>query len=278
MAKPEPKEFQAQLVYLTPILASLIITIFCALLLQNPSSQAVAVPVTPIPQNTPAGPYLNAVYLFALMAVGASGVYLLIKYRSRNVLNLLMGVAVTLAFLLLGFIYTVSVLAGAQYSTVVGAVVAVVVAVLGDLAVFRLGGKTSDFVIVVLGGALGAFFGAFLSISTVLLLLGVLSIYDTLAVYYGPIGKIASSGLEQIKGVSFAFKDIQMGLGDLVFYSLLAGSMLIRFGWIPCALSVAGIVVGSYLTFWMLERHGMFPGLPFPLTLGITLGLLGSIF
>jgi hypothetical protein len=35
--------------------------------------------------------------------------------------------------------------------------------------------------------------------------------------FIGPVGKIAESGLDQLSGLSYAFKDIQMGLGDLMF-------------------------------------------------------------
>jgi hypothetical protein len=68
-----------------------------------------------------------------------------------------------------------------------------------------------------------------------------------------------------------------MGLGDLVFYSLLTGKMLINFNLVTCLFSVAGILVGSYLTFLVLEKRDVFPGLPFPIALGIAFGLLASL-
>jgi hypothetical protein len=68
-----------------------------------------------------------------------------------------------------------------------------------------------------------------------------------------------------------------MGLGDLVFYSMLSGSMLFNFGLVSCIVSLVGILVGSFLTFLMLEKKGIFPGLPFPVLLGLVGGLLVSL-
>ena len=68
-----------------------------------------------------------------------------------------------------------------------------------------------------------------------------------------------------------------MCLGDLVFYSMLSGSMHLNFGWVPCLVSLIGILDGSFLTFLMLKKKGIFPGLPFPILLGLAGGLLASL-
>ena len=88
--------------------------------------------------------------------------------------------------------------------------------------------------------------------------------------------------MEQLQGLSFSFKDIQMGLGDLVFYSMLTGAMFFAsidsyaspLGILPCLISIVGIMAGSIITFFMLERRGIFPGLPFPIMLGLAGGLI----
>ena len=92
----------------------------------------------------------------------------------------------------------------------------------------------------------------------------------------GPVGKIAeSSGLDELQGLSFSFKDIQMGLGDLVFYSMLIGVIFFNFTSIlPTIVAIIGILAGSIITFFMLERKGIFPGLPFPILLGLAGGLI----
>ena len=82
-----------------------------------------------------------------------------------------------------------------------------------------------------------------------------------------------------LQGLSFSFKDIQMGLGDLVFYSMLMGVMFFSFpqSLLPTSMALVGILVGSIVTFFMLERKGIFPGLPFPIFLGLAAGLIPAL-
>lgn len=70
-----------------------------------------------------------------------------------------------------------------------------------------------------------------------------------------------------------------MGLGDLVFYSMLVGSILFEFqpNLLPALVSLIGIVVGSFLTLIVLEKKGIFPGLPFPVALGLAGGILAAL-
>jgi hypothetical protein len=70
-----------------------------------------------------------------------------------------------------------------------------------------------------------------------------------------------------------------MGLGDLVFYSMLIGTMFFSFtqSLLPITTALIGILAGSILTFYMLEKKGIFPGLPFPIMLGLAAGLLSAL-
>jgi presenilin-like A22 family membrane protease len=148
-----------------------------------------------------------------------------------------------------------------------------------DLAIFRLGSIARNTAVVCVGGALGMFFGFSIPLYSAVLILAFLAVYDVIAVYRGPVGKIAQSGLDDLQGLSFAFKDIQMGLGDLVFYSMLTGAMFFSFlpSILPCIMSIVGILAGSIITFFMLERKGIFPGLPFPIMLGLAGGLISGV-
>lgn len=131
------------------------------------------------------------------------------------------------------------------------------------LQFFCLGEKIRNITVIDLGGALGAFFGFSIPFVSALLILIFLAIYDVIAVYKGPVGKIANSGINQLKGLSFSFIDIQMGLGHLVFYSMLTSTLLFNFiypiGFYAFAASLMGILAGIYLTFLMLEKREYFP-------------------
>jgi presenilin-like A22 family membrane protease len=276
----ESDRFKAQVIYLAPVLASMLFGLLCATLFirLTPSSQP-QYPVTPIPQTTTEGAGYNAIYFVTIIAVGATLIYFLLKYRGHRTLNFLIGFAMTLAFGLLGMVYFSELLANVPNGLAITIALTAVVTVLGDLAIFRFRGKAADVVVIGLGGALGAFLGGNLNALTAVLIIIALAIYDVIAVYRGPVGKIASSsgGMDQLRGLSYSFKDIQMGLGDLVFYSLLVANMFINYNLAAGLFAFVGILIGSYLTFLVLERRDVFPGLPIPLALGTALGVLAGL-
>jgi len=280
-------KFRFQIVYLIPILASLVFGLGCAYLLK-PQPQSTAIQVTPIPNNTPVAPFGNALYFVILVAISATVFYLLIKRRSKRIIKGLIVVAMTSASLLLSLVYLSAIFANfPSWSIFLVISLSIAVTVLFDLAIFRLGSIPRNVAVVGIGGALGIFFGFAIPLYSALLILAFLAAYDVFAVYRGPLGKIAqsSAGMDQLQGLSFSFKDIQMGLGDLVFYSMLTGALFFRFinsyafpvGILPCLVSIIGILAGSIITFFMLEKKGIFPGLPFPIMLGLAGGLITGL-
>jgi len=273
LTKNENDRFKFDVVYLLPILGSLLFGLVCAYILAPVSSESV--PVTPIPEEIPGAQWGNALYFVVLIALAATLFYILIKRRSKRVIKGLIVVAFTTASLLLSLVYLSALFAYVPSWDFLVIPIAIALTVFFDFAIFRLGRVPRDVIVVCLGGALGVFFGKFIPLWSAILILVFLAIYDIFAVYKGPVGKIAESGLDQLQGLSFSFKDIQMGLGDLVFYSMLSGIMFFSFlpNVIPTIAAVIGILVGSVITLFMLEKKGIFPGLPFPILLGLGLGL-----
>ncbi len=262
--------------YLVPVLVSMLFGLGCAYLLLTPPVPSV--PVLPFPGDTTSSSFGNALYFVLIVAVGATVLYLLLKFKSRKLITFLTVFALTAASLLLSVFYLSVLFVSVPNALIPLIVLSIVVTVIVDVAIFRLGSTIRNAVVVCLGGALGVFFGASIPLLSALLILCFLAVYDVFAVYKGPVGKIAHSGLDQLKGLSYSFKDIQMGLGDLVFYSMLSGIMLFNFeGVVPYIVSFVGILAGVFLTFVMLEKKGIFPGLPIPVFLGLAGGLLASL-
>ncbi len=250
----------------------------CAYLLLPSKSEVI--PVTPIPETTPGAPIGNALYFVVLIAISATLFYFLIKRRSKNIIKGLIIFALTTASLLLSVVYLSAILAFFPIIDNLWVLIAlsIVLTVLFDLAIFRLGSIARNVAVVALGGALGIFFGFSIPLYSAVIILAFLAVYDVIAVYKGPVGKIAASGLDQLQGLSFSFKDIQMGLGDLVFYSMLMGIMFFRFADIlPTIMAIVGVLLGSIITFFALEKKGIFPGLPFPIMLGLVAGLVTAL-
>jgi presenilin-like A22 family membrane protease len=279
--KSEEKEqdkFKFQIIYLVPILASLIFGLGCAYLLAPQKTGDTQVGL--FSGDTPGASIGNGLYFVILIALAATVFYVLIKRKNKRVIKGLIVLSMTTASLLLSVVYLLALFPYFDGVYYVIAAVAVAITVLFDLAIFRLGSVSRNVVVVCLGGALGIFFAKYVPLSSAIVLLIFLAVYDVIAVYEGPVGKIAnSSGLDMLQGLSFTFKDIQMGLGDLVFYSMLMGVMVFRFSQsiLPTVAAVVGILVGSIMTFFALEKKGIFPGLPFPIMLGLGVGLLTAL-
>jgi presenilin-like A22 family membrane protease len=112
---------------------------------------------------------------------------------------------------------------------------------------------------------------------TAVVLLAALALYDFVSVYRGPIGKLAQmTDLEELKGAVFTVGDLTIGMGDLVFYSMVVSTAMMNFGMIAYVGAFLGVSSGSFLSFKMLERREMFPGLPFAVGLGLAAMLVSG--
>ena len=274
----EQDKFKFQIIYLVPILASLIFGLGCAYLLAPQETGGIQ--AVPISGDTPEASIGNGLYFVILIALAATVFYVLIKRKNKRVIKGLIVLSMTTASLLLSVVYLIALFPYFEGVYYVIAVAAVAITVLFDLAIFRSSNVSRNVVVICLGGALGIFFAKYVPMSSAIVLLVFLAVYDVFAVYKGPVGKIAnSSGLDMLQGLSFSFKDIQMGLGDLVFYSMMMGVMVFSFpqNILPTVTAVVGILAGSIITLFALEKKGIFPGLPFPIMLGLGAGLITAL-
>ena len=271
----DESQFEAKPVYLLPIFGSLMFGLACAYLLIVTTSPFTPI-VTPFPE-TPTGTFSNALYFVIIIALGATIFYFLLKWKSKKMITALTSFALTAASVLLSLYFLWLLISPFPYAELYVIILTIIITILFDLAIFKAGGKVANVAIVGLGGALGVFLGNAIPVWSAILILAFLAVYDIIAVYKGPVGKIAESGIDELKGLSYAFKEIQMGLGDLVFYSMLCAVMLLNYGWVSYFASLAGTLGGSFVTFKILEKKGIFPGLPVPILLGLSLGLLGSL-
>jgi len=269
-------KFKTGLIHLAPVLASMLFGTLCGYLILTSSMETIQ--ITPFSEGS-IGSIGNAAYFVILVGVGATLLYLLLKRKSHKLITLITGFAMTTAIFMLSMIYLYAAFSSYEipYIDVFILAASLLMTILADYAIFRTNSKFTNLIILGIGGSLGAFLGFSIPTESALLILGFLAAYDAFAVYRGPVGKIARNGLEQFRGLSFSFKNIQMGLGDLTFYSMLSGHMLIYFGYVSCISSMIGILAGCLLSFKMLEKKGMFPGLPFPIILGLATGLLASL-
>jgi presenilin-like A22 family membrane protease len=258
-----------------PVLASLLFGLASASLLWATSSAPYE--VTPFSETTFGflGSFGNAFYFALLAAVGATVLYVLLKRKKQGLITIIVGFALTAAIFMLSLVYLFAAISefSIPYGDALILTVSILITVAADYLIFRRS-RFSGLVVLGIGGGLGTFLGFSLPTASTVLILSVLAVYDIYAVYRGPVGKIAQDGLDELQGLSYSFKEVQMGLGDLTFYSMLSGHMLLTFGPVPCSASIVGILVGCLASFKIVEKKGMFPGLPLPIFLGLATGFV----
>jgi presenilin-like A22 family membrane protease len=124
------------------------------------------------------------------------------------------------------------------------------------------------------GAEVGSFFAVTLSPWTALALPIAFSVYDIYAVFRGPLRALVGTnpGIALV-GMSIKAGEFTIGLGDIVFYTLLPSLALYylypHFGFLPVALTIVAIITGIVATLFLLSRKRLLPGLPIPMLLGV---------
>jgi len=265
------KGFKAKPGQLLPEICAIALAGALTYLLQ--ASRAPIETITVFPETT-SGITLNAGIFVILMAATGTMMYLFIKFGLKRVVKHLINLAV---FALLFFLFTWYGSLLADYlppvltSTIwTWLIISLVASIALGLAIYKLKGPLHLTAIVLIGAMTGTFLGVSIPTLTAAALMLALAAYDLFAVYKGPIGKIAqSTDLEEFTGAVFTYGDLTVGMGDMVFYSMLASNSMMNFGFLPFLGASLGLVIGAYLGFKMLEGRDMFPGLPFAMILGL---------
>lgn len=281
MAESESKIFKPRPKHLLPIVLGLVATG----LLAYPISLAAPpqAPVTPFDVNSVSGASLNAmVFVFAL-AASATVMFLLIRRgRMRFIRRLVKGALVVVSFAV-AFWYSTSILASVvdlstDLWTLVSLLLSVAIATAIGLMIFGKGQTRQLLGVTALGALTGVFLGYSVGRVTALVLVGALVVYDIVAVFRGPVGALAKAvEAGDLRGAMYTYGELTIGMGDLVFYSLVATIAIVYYSPLAFLGTAVGIIAGSYFGFRALSRFEMFPGLPFSLLLGVAGMLLVAL-
>jgi len=227
--------------------------------------------VTPVPVEgegpeqllTPA-PYLNSMIMVSMIFLGSVLILFLLRYYRllRIIINLVVFVsssAATVFYLFLlsdlpeTHIYILSLFAGL--------IVAVSISSKSEVA----GVLAASY----LASAVGVLLGVSIPYWTALAVLTVVALYDVLAVFKGHLRNLHELDTGRIKGLVVDFRGVTLGLGDLIFYSLLFSMTFNNLGMLSAFAAAFGIMMGYFLTLRMALRHPVFPALPIPLLVGL---------
>ncbi len=281
MAEDEGRVFKPRPGHLYPVILSLAITGLLGIPFAVNDVEVIS--VTPFQGDTYSGASLNALFFVIALASSATIMFLLVRRGKMGFLRGMIKVALvvvcfsvvfwysTILFFLLG-----SPLGEPAAST---SLLAISLGVGIGLALLVFGkGSTRQLIgVVLVSGFTGLFLGASIPLLTALILAGALVVYDVVAVFRGPVGALAKSlEMGDLPGAVFNYKELTIGMGDMVFYSLVATTALLNFGVFPFFATGVGIIAGTFLGFKALQKFEMFPGLPFSLILGVAGMLLAA--
>lgn len=276
------------IVHLVPLVATCVFTYLCTyILVFSNISELVEMPF--MKEETYYATLYNTMLLLSLIVIGSLMLYILIKFKKVKILEAIVKVLVASSIYSIVTIYVASIciLLGLEYVDllVFNITVLVLTVIFSYLVLFTKKGFLAAFSTLLLGVSIGTLFGVTLPPWTVLAAAATVALWDVYAVFKGPlralVDEIKSKEKVQeetyepsfLRGIALSFKGLIIGLGDIVFYSMLMSLALSspKFSLERFILVSLSIVVGAYITLKTLEKgHRALPGLPIPVFLGIT--------
>jgi hypothetical protein len=247
--------------------------------------------VAGIPASSPAGTGVNILFLVGIAFAATLLLLWLVRHRLVLSFKLLIFGSMSLAafFLTLVTADTFAYNYLPQWLEIpvsVGVSIAVVV-VIGYTIFVKSHPWISNAIIAFVGAEVGSFFAGTLSPvgsfpwMTLLLPLA-FSVYDIYAVFRGPLKFLIGTAPKlALNGMSVRLGEFTLGLGDIVFYTMLPCVSLL---YVSYAKSLAAgiyasmattvaIDAGVVFTLYLLSRRKLLPGLPIPMLLGVAVAI-----
>jgi hypothetical protein len=272
--------FKVSLTYLLPQTWLLLLTGILSLYLARSGLYFERLTVFP---ETPTGASLNSLaFLFPLL-LAATLIYLVVRSGHITIVKFIVRFSLVSATFLLSTWYlsklqnVISMPKAVVGSESFLAIISACLTAIMVLAVYKAGGLIHAFSSASIGALLGTFLAFSIPLLSAITLLGALVVYDILSVYRGPIGRLVGSiSQSEFTGAVFNLGEITIGMGDMVFYSMLASVAFSNYGFLSYAMSSLGVLLGAYLGMRILEKRSYLPGLPLAITAGLIM-MLASI-
>lgn len=284
--------------FLVPIITSILAAGVLAFITYVEANIQISVTIFSEQQFGPAGgAFLTALLYTLIAAVSSILIYLLVKRRGINTLRIIMTVTFVFLGAVLIFFFGLDILIIFSLPDVSQYILLVVGGVLGLFMAYvfyapRFSTGARNVVVLVFGVLIGAFMGIIFPTWTTLAVLLGISLWDIISVKRGPIKKIfeimdpeyatdASEEAPQSESIpkrDFGQLAMEIGIGDIAFYAMLASHSLISTAGnlLVWGLTILGILIGAALTLQLIRKNKILPGLPLSIFLGIGLFLVGA--
>jgi presenilin-like A22 family membrane protease len=221
-----------------------------------------------------AGSALNAILLVAFAFVLTLALLWLLRRRMVTSFKVVVFGSVAFSAFILTLVtaddFAIQYLPPALEVPVTFGAAGLVVALVGYIIFVKNRLWLSTAVLAFVGAQVGSFFAETLSPWTALALPVAFSVYDIYAVFKGPLKALVGTapGIALV-GMSVRAGEFTLGLGDIVFYTLLPSLAYFQWGILQSLCVIVAIDVGMVITLFMLTRRRLLPGLPIPMLLGV---------
>ena len=272
---------------ISPIIATILIGSLITLAIQIFQPPISVVPFSE--ENNPVtAPWLNAVFFVGLSLIAATVFLILIRKGKVFLLKMIFGLSLWFSGSFILFYILIILLpleniaefyAVIAFSSIFGVFLAL------SLVSYKIPVIIRNLFIIILSSIIGFFLGYNSPTWSIVAILIGLALYDMYAVKRGPLGKLVTElekEEESKKGdilpfLGYTTNTLQIGLGDLVFYTVLVTHLLSRpqYGIVDATAGALGVLLGAIITFNMLKKEKMLPGLPLSIFLG--LGFVGLV-
>jgi len=216
----------------------------------------------------------NAIFLVAFAFAATLALLWVLRRRMMTSFKLLIFASTALAAFFLTLVtadsFAINYLP-LQYEIPVSVGAAALAVVLVAINIFWKGSPwLSTIILGFIGAEVGSFFAETLPPLTALILPIAFSLYDIYAVFRGPLKQLVgtSPGIA-LTGMSVKLGEFTLGLGDVVFYTMLPSLALYYVGVGASITMMFAIDTGVVVTLFLLSRKRILPGLPIPMLLGV---------
>jgi len=263
-------------------LPPIVLTVILWLFILNLSRNYVEIePVAPVvvveePAEAPAtspAPYLNTLTLLSLIAVAGFTLFLIFRKFPKLVSLISIGAFWLVTFLTLlvhlGYVGQLSLILPVGGILVVCLLVSTLLAFL----VRRTSGLAALLAASITAAAGGTLIGYMIPLFTFIALTASLAVFDLIMVKKGYLSLLSHEQyrerIHQLRGLVVEVGDINIGLGDLLFYTITVTTAFFRMALPSAIASNIAIITGYYLTLQLLKKWNTVPGLTIPLTLAL---------
>lgn len=275
--------FKVKIHHSLPFISTIFLSTFFAQILLTTYSTPPLILTFPVKHSF----LFDALYFTLIIVFAGLVVYILSKHKRVKILKILISLSYfTIVFIfyifylpaflwILGFFNT-------PLNLSVFFLTCVVATLLTLYCIFIVRGLLRSILILVFASSLGTFFGFIIPTLSLIAILLALSFYDIFAVSVGPIKKLVTltdnSGKLVLTELTITYRELLIGLGDLFLYSSLIAHVYIFFSIETFMVCVTIIFLGIFLSLKMLEKRGLFPGLPLAIIPPLIIILISVIY